>query len=120
MIRNYRDHAANERTYLAWVRTAIALMGFGLLVERFDLFMKALTSSGSDGSIGSEVAGMFLILLGVLVLGISSTRYLRFKRNIASEETRDFDAARGDLALLVIVGTIGLLMALYAARTLFG
>ena len=42
MIRNYRDHAANERTYLAWVRTALALMGFGLLVERFDLLMQAL------------------------------------------------------------------------------
>jgi putative membrane protein len=40
MIKNYSDHAANERTYLAWVRTAIAVMAFGFLVEKFDLFVK--------------------------------------------------------------------------------
>jgi putative membrane protein len=38
MIRNFSDHAANERTFLAWVRTAIAVMAFGFLVERFDRF----------------------------------------------------------------------------------
>ena len=41
MIRNFSDHAANERTFLAWVRTAIAVMAFGFLVERFDLFLGA-------------------------------------------------------------------------------
>ena len=41
MIRNFRDHAANERTFLAWVRTAIAVMAFGFLIERFDLLLKA-------------------------------------------------------------------------------
>ena len=40
MIKRYTDHAANERTFLAWVRTAIAVMAFGFLIERFDLFMK--------------------------------------------------------------------------------
>ena len=40
MIKNYTDHSANERTFLAWVRTAIALMAFGFLLERFDLFLQ--------------------------------------------------------------------------------
>ena len=40
MIKHYSDHAANERTFLAWVRTAIAVMAFGFLIERFDLFLK--------------------------------------------------------------------------------
>ena len=40
MIERYRDHAANERTFLAWIRTAIAVMAFGFLVERFDLFLQ--------------------------------------------------------------------------------
>ena len=98
MIRNYRDHAANERTYLAWIRTALALMGFGLLIERFDLFVQTLagaTTQLSDAAVStsSDIASTFLILLGVLVLGISSSRYLRFKRYIASDEAREFDAA---------------------------
>ena len=42
MIKRYSDHAANERTFLAWVRTAIAVMAFGFLIERFDLFLKYL------------------------------------------------------------------------------
>ena len=40
MITRYSDHAANERTFLAWVRTAITLMAFGFVIERFDLFLR--------------------------------------------------------------------------------
>ena len=43
MIRNFSDHSANERTFLAWVRTAIAVMAFGFLVEKFDLFLELAT-----------------------------------------------------------------------------
>lgn len=39
MIKNFSDHAANERTFLAWVRTGVAVIAFGFLVERFDLFL---------------------------------------------------------------------------------
>ena len=38
MIKQYRDHTANERTYLAWIRTAITIMAFGILIEKIDLF----------------------------------------------------------------------------------
>jgi putative membrane protein len=34
VIHRFRDHAANERTYLAWVRTVLALAGFGILIDR--------------------------------------------------------------------------------------
>ena len=37
MLKRYSDHAANERTFLAWVRTSIAVMAFGFVIERFDL-----------------------------------------------------------------------------------
>jgi uncharacterized membrane protein YidH (DUF202 family) len=40
MIHNFSDHVANERTFLAWVRTAIAVMAFGFLVAKLDLFLK--------------------------------------------------------------------------------
>jgi putative membrane protein len=42
MIKRYSDHAANERTFLAWVRTAVAIMAFGFVIEKFDLFLVAL------------------------------------------------------------------------------
>lgn len=40
---NPSDHLANERTFLAWVRTSIALMGFGFVVVKFSLFIKQLS-----------------------------------------------------------------------------
>ena len=45
MIRNFGDHSANERTFLAWVRTSIAVMAFGFLVEKFDLFLELAAPS---------------------------------------------------------------------------
>ncbi len=102
MIEHYTDHAANERTYLAWVRTALAFMAFGLLVERFDLFIRSMPNlAASVQALGSSsyarTAGLALILLGVLVLAISSYRYLHFEQLISSDETGDYCWSRSDL-----------------------
>ncbi|HET9572583.1 MAG TPA: DUF202 domain-containing protein, partial [Methyloceanibacter sp.] len=42
MIRDYSDHAANERTFLAWLRTGIAVIAFGFVIEKFNLFALTL------------------------------------------------------------------------------
>jgi hypothetical protein len=47
MIRGYSDHAANERTFLAWVRTGIAVIAFGFVIEKFNLFVLTVASSTS-------------------------------------------------------------------------
>jgi putative membrane protein len=47
MIRCYCDHAASERTFLAWVRTGIAVMAFGFVVEEFNLFVLTMASANS-------------------------------------------------------------------------
>jgi putative membrane protein len=70
MIERYGDHAANERTFLAWVHTAIAIMAFGFLVEKFDLFLRIASESlaartlPAGGQIVGNVAGLLLIVLG--------------------------------------------------------
>ena len=115
MIEDYRDHAANERTYLAWVRTALAFMAFGLVVERFDLFLQALPglaeATGAPSASGfTRAAGFVLILLGVLVLGTSTHRYLRFKELIRSKASVDFASSRTDLVLVAIVALLGVCM----------
>ena len=75
MIRNFADHSANERTFLAWVRTAIAVMAFGFLVERFDLFLLvAAPGLGSrmpslPGERFGNRAGLALIILGMVAVG---------------------------------------------------
>ena len=118
MIRSFTDHAANERTYLAWIRTAVALMGLGFVVERLDLFMQYLAANGGSAAADpvAKLAGFALILLGVLVQAISTARYLRFKRLIADTEEREFAASRSDLVLVGVVCLLGLLMTLYLIR----
>jgi uncharacterized membrane protein YidH (DUF202 family) len=45
MIDRYADHAANERTFLAWVRTGIATIAFGFVVEKFNLFVLTIAEA---------------------------------------------------------------------------
>ena len=47
MIHGYTDHAANERTFLAWVRTAIAVIAFGFVIEKFNLFVLTVANANS-------------------------------------------------------------------------
>ena len=44
MTQHYSDHAANQRTFLAWIRIAIAVMGFGFWIERFDIFVATMAN----------------------------------------------------------------------------
>jgi putative membrane protein len=113
MIRNYSDHAANERTFLAWVRTAIAVMAFGFIVEKFDLFLEvaAPTLAGRTLSVSGQefgtIAGLALIVLGTAIVGIAAIRFLTTAAAIDSEELHRGPGSRFDLtlaALLVLLG----------------
>ncbi len=91
MIERYGDHAANERTYLAWVRTGVAVMAFGFLVEKFDIFLiyigKALRrqTGAHHGLQTAEVLGIGLVALGIAMMVAASVRYLRTRRALMDE-----------------------------------
>lgn len=68
-----RDHLANERTFLAWVRTALGLVGLGVLLERL--------GAGSDQLI-AMAAGIGFISFGGVTLIYSVSRYLWVARNL--------------------------------------
>lgn len=121
MIPRFRDHAANERTYLAWVRTAIAIMAFGFLVERFDLFLAYLGHSGPTANAtantvasstaaahhhlhAAQIVGLALIALGVVIIFGATVRFVHHRRTIACEDEVGYGTAVGDglLALLLI------------------
>jgi putative membrane protein len=115
MIERYSDHAANERTFLAWVRTAVAIMGFGFLVEKFDLFIRAVGGSiglkplGEHGQIIGNVAGLALFVLGGAIMVLAVIRFRQTSRDIDAEAKRPTIGARMDVALvtlLVLLGTI--------------
>ena len=75
---------AAERTLLAWQRTAIALMGFGFVVERFGLFLQLVAhQSQSSGQRSFSLgAGVLLLLLGAAVALISARQFRQVAKNL--------------------------------------
>lgn len=73
-----RDHLANERTYLAWMRTAIALIGFGVLIAR----LRYLISPDVPGTGYGWALGMMLACIGLLTVLLSTWHYFSVQRAI--------------------------------------
>jgi putative membrane protein len=84
---NISDHLANERTFLAWVRTAIGIMAFGFVVVKFSLFVKQLSLLLGKGTTiqqrgYSAILGIVLVVAGSLISVMAYTRFKRTERRI--------------------------------------
>jgi putative membrane protein len=123
MIERYSDHAANERTFLAWVRTAIAVMAFGFLVEKFDLFLEIASRSlaSSTPSVGGQlvgnIAGLLLIALGGTMMVLAIVRFRRTARDIDSNETLPDVGGRTDARLAALLVMLGAALFVYLSYT---
>lgn len=112
-----RVYFAAERTLLAWVRTGLAMMGFGFVVARFGLFLRemadfrAVPSPPQHGfSLG---VGMALVVLGVLVNLCAAIGHWRTVRRLEKDLPIEFRALSLGTILAVTMGILGLLMAAY-------
>jgi putative membrane protein len=108
MIERYSDHAANERTFLAWVRTAVAIMGFGFLVEKFDLFVKVAGGTVHQGSqLVGNIAGLALFILGGAMMVLAVVRFRQTSTAIDADERHPAVGARMDMALVTLLVLLG-------------
>ena len=110
MIRGFSDHAANERTFLAWVRTGIAVIAFGFVIERFNLFVLMVASSTAvnaaqrarlaplSGSLGRN-DGLALILGGLALILVATVRFIRTGRLLDDPKTHAGGGLRAELML---------------------
>lgn len=73
-----RDHLANERTYLAWMRTAIALMGFGVVIVRLRAFHPPLLPNPGNG----WKLGLLFSLVGLVTVLLSTQHYFNVRHQI--------------------------------------
>ena len=123
MINRYSDHAANERTFLAWIRTAIAVMAFGFLVEKFELFLEVMTRSLGDhappvsGRVAGDVAGLMLIVLGGVMMVIATVRFHQIGDDIDAADTRPAHGKRMDLVLVTLLVALGATLFVYLLFT---
>jgi len=101
MIPNYSDHAANERTFLAWVRTAVAVVGFGLAFSRL---------GGTPQSIWSEAG---LLLSGAFVVLVAFVRMRHVRAKIIAVKEIDDDTMLADVLLLLLVAGLFVMLLLF-------
>ncbi|OQP56379.1 YidH family protein [Niastella populi] len=85
--KNTTDHLANERTFLAWVRTCIGIMAFGFVVMKFSLFVKQLSLIiGKPELIQSKgyssVIGILLVAVGAITTLLAFIRYKKTEKEI--------------------------------------
>lgn len=109
-----REHLANERTLLAWIRTAIALMGMGFVVARFGLFIRQLSflaSRADPHSSGfSTVIGVGLVLGGLVAGVLGTIRFLRARRQIEAGQFEPEAFAELTVVGLTILAALALVV----------
>ncbi len=119
-VRNRRVHMANERTFLAWIRTSIGIMAFGFVVEKFALFIKQMSLILSNANIEnasppshgySAIVGIFLVGLGTLMGLFAFVRYKKVERQI-DEDTYQTSSML-DTLLTISVLAVGIFLVIY-------
>jgi len=113
---DFPDYLAAERTFLAWVRTGLALMGFGFVVDRFGLFLRrleAMQGSRAESAGVSVWFGTGLLVLGVAVNLMAAWRHRRIVRELATGVPPRARPVAQASAIAIILAAIGLALAIY-------
>jgi len=105
---------AAERTLLAWVRTGLALMGFGFVVARFGLFLHEIAatrpSPHNEPSGLSLWIGGGLVVLGVVVNVVAAVQHVRLLRRLDRGEPYRANVWSLGIAVTLLLAFIGLVM----------
>jgi putative membrane protein len=102
------EHLANERTYLAYLRTAVSLMSFGIAINRFSMFLEQSNAAPSTRPLGSRMVsserlGIGMVALGMILLVWAAVHYLIMFRQIERRNFRPRATAVMTLTGLVLL-----------------
>jgi putative membrane protein len=124
MIANYTSHAANERTFLAWIRTGLAVAAFGFFIIKLNVFVDAVgrgsilnlraEDAGAFVAVATRYAGLAMVAIGIAMIARSSFAFERRRRAIDCDEVIQIPQSRAEsllsaaLAIAVLIFGINL------------
>jgi len=113
---NAREHLANERTLLAWIRTSIGIMAFGFVVVKFSLFIKQI-SLLLDKNITipkqhgySSAIGILLVAVGAFVLLLSYLKYKKTEKQLNNENFKSSSTLVFSLTTVILLISVFLIL----------
>lgn len=126
-IDRQREHQANERTFLAWLRTSIALIAFGFAIARFSLFLRQLQSTMTQQAppsqpwANSENLGLVFVAFGIGTIALAAWRYNQVFWQI---ERGNYQPSRLMVwimtAVVMVLGTLSIPLLLWRGRVPVG
>ena len=113
MIASNTDHAANERTFLAWIRTGLAVAAFGFFLVKLNvsadapdgttLHQLAEVSAGAFAAAAARYVGLAMVVIGVTIIARSSAGFERTRRAIDRDEVIRMPQSRMELLLSAVL-----------------
>ena len=112
-----RVYFAAERTFLAWIRTGLGLMGVGFAVSRFGIFLREFRSSQTHTLVPStglsEWSGVALVALGVIVNVAATVRHVQLVQELSNGTWVAGRVSRNAVTLALLLAALGLALAVY-------
>ena len=113
------DHLANERTFLAWIRTSISIIVFGFVVAKFGItlreFLRVQGNAADHESALSLLIGVGFMAMGIFMALVATFRYRTTMRQLDADQ---FKPAGTIVVILgVIAASFGLILAIYLMFT---
>jgi len=126
MIANYTNHAANERTFLAWIRTGLAVAAFGFFLIKLNLFVDAVgrgsiphlaaEDAGAVVPVANRYAGLAMVAIGIAIVARSGFAFERTRRAIDRDELVRIPPSRAASILSAALATALLIFCINLAR----
>lgn len=116
------DHLANERTFLAWIRTSLGIMGFGFVVVKFSLFIRQVEVVLKTGAVShshygySGVVGVTIVIIGASTVVLAFVKYRKTNRQIEDENFEQ--GSFGITITAVLIFIIGIMLSWYLIASL--
>jgi putative membrane protein len=116
--RNRRVHMANERTFLAWIRTSIGIMAFGFVVEKFTLFMKQISIFLEKSTIENTLPPShgYPAIIGIFLVLLAFVRYKKVEKQIESDTYQPSSLL--DILLTLAILATGIFLVIYLIHSI--